>query len=78
MIEWIIKRWIKHKTKNFTAIPLFLVTFDYHKYKTDGKEGSCMINIHPSIATDRFVIDMLRELADYIRDNCDLDAFTKL
>lgn len=77
MIEWIIKRWIKRKTKNFTEIPLFWATFNYHKYKKDGKEGSCTINIHPSIATDRFVLDMLRELANYIRDNCDLDAFTK-
>lgn len=38
MIKKIINCWIRHKTKNLTRIPLFTMTFDYRKYKADGKK----------------------------------------
>lgn len=78
MIEKIINRWIRRKTKNLTEIPLFTMTFDYRKYKTQGKKDSCMFYAHPDIANDEFVKNKLQEVVDYIRDNYDLDIFTKI
>lgn len=33
MIERIVNRWIRHKTKNLTRIPLFMMTFNYAPIK---------------------------------------------
>ena len=38
MIEKIVNHWIRRKTKNLTEIPLFTMTFDYRKYKAQGKK----------------------------------------
>ena len=78
MIKKIVNCWIRHKTKNLTRIPLFTMTFNYRKYKADGKKDSCMCYIHPDIAKDEFVKSKLQEVVDYIRDNYDLDIFTKI
>lgn len=78
MIEKIINRWIRHKTKNLTEIPLFTMTFNYRKYKEQGKKDSCMFYAHPNIANDEFVKNKLQEVVNYIRDNYDLDIFTKI
>lgn len=78
MIKRIVNRWIRHKTKNLTEIPLFTMIFNYRKYKADGKKGSCMFYAHPDIANDKFVKSKLQEVVDYIRDNYDLDIFTKI
>lgn len=78
MIKKIINCWIRHKTKNLTRIPLFTMTFDYRKYKADGKKDSYMFYAHPNIAKDEFVKSKLQEVVDYIRDNYDLDIFTKI
>lgn len=78
MIERIVNRWIRRKTKNLTEIPLFTMTFNYRKYKADGKKGSCMFYAHLDIANDEFVKSKLQEVVDYIRDNYDLDIFTKI
>lgn len=78
MIERIVNRWIRHKTKNLTEIPLFTMTFNYRKYKTQGKKDSCMLYSHPDIANDEFVKNKLQEVVDYIRDNYDLDIFTRI
>lgn len=78
MIKRIINRWIRRKTKNLTEIPLFTMVFNYRKYKTDGKKDSCMFYTHPDIADDKFVKSKLQEVVDYIRDNYDLDIFTKI
>lgn len=78
MIEGIINCWIRHKTKNLTRIPLFIMTFNYRKYKADGKKDSCMFYTHPDIAKDEFVKSKLQEVVDYIRDNYDLNIFTKI
>nr|DAT84049.1 MAG TPA: hypothetical protein [Bacteriophage sp.] len=78
MIERIINHWIRRKTKNLTEIPLFTMTFDYRKYKVQGKKDSCTMHCHPDIANDEFVKDKLQEVVDYVRDNYDLDIFTKI
>lgn len=78
MIKRIVNRWIRRKTKNLTEIPLFTMTFDYRKYKAQGKKGSCTMHCHPDIANDEFVKGKLQEVVDYIRDNYDLDIFTKI
>lgn len=79
MIEKLCSLYIKHKTKNLTRIPLFVMTFDWKKFQKDGKEGSCiMYTIHPDIANDQFVREKLSECVDYIRDNYDMEIFTKI
>lgn len=78
MIKKIINCWIRRKTKNLTRIPLFMMTFNYRKYKADGKKDSCMFYAHPDIANDEFVRGKLQEVVNYIRDNYDLDIFTKI
>lgn len=78
MIEKIINCWIRRKTKNLTEIPLFTMTFDYRKYKVQSKKDSCTMHCHPDIANDVFVKEKLQEVVDYIRDNYDLDIFTKI
>jgi transcription elongation factor GreA-like protein len=60
-------------TKNRTEIPLFYVTFDYKKYKTEGKVGSCMCNTHPLLKDDEHIKQTLNELVDYIRDRYDMN-----
>ena len=54
------------------------MTFNYRKYKADGKKDSCMFYAHPDIANDEFVKSKLQEVVDYVRDNYDLDIFTKI
>lgn len=78
MIKKIVNCWIRYKTKNLTRIPLFTMTFDYRKYKSQGKKDSCVFYAHPNIAQDEFVKGKLQEVVDYIRDNYDLDIFTKI
>lgn len=78
MFEKIINFWIRNETKNLTEIPLFFVLFDYQAYKQHGKKDSCMIHAHPEIAKDTFVREHLQELVDYIRDNYNLDIFTRI
>ncbi len=78
MIKKIVNCWIKYKTKNLTRIPLFTMAFNYRRYKADGKKDSCMFYAHPNIANDEFVKSKLQEVVDYIRDNYDLDIFTKI
>lgn len=78
MFEKLCNLWIKHRTKNFTVVPLFVVTFDYQKFQKYGKKGSCIIHPHPDIAKDEFLKEKLCECVDYIRDNYDMENFTKI
>ena len=70
--------YIRYKTKNLKAIPLFVMTFDWKKFQKDGKKDSSILNIHPDIANDQFVREKLSECVDYIRDNYDMEIFTKI
>lgn len=78
MKRTIFNMWHRHRTKNLTRIPLFTMTFDYRKYRRDGKTGSCTFFAHPDIAQDEFVKEKLSEVVDYIRDNYDLEIFTRI
>lgn len=79
MIKKLCNLYIRHKTKNLTRIPLFTMTFDWKKFQEDGKEGSCLLYaLHPDIAKDVFLRDKLQECVDYIRDNYDMEKFTKI
>lgn len=78
MFKRLCNLYIRKKTKNLTRIPLFTMAFNYRKYKADGKKDSCMFYAHPDIAQDKFVKEKLCEVVDYIRDNYDLDVFTKI
>lgn len=79
MFKKIFNLYIRYKTKNLTRIPLFTMTFDWKKFQKDGKENSCMLYIlHPDIAKDQFLKEKLSECVDYIRDNYDMEIFTKL
>lgn len=78
MMKWLANRMIRRKTKNLTRIPLFTMTFNYRKYKSDGKKDTCTFYCHPEIAQDEFVKEKLCEVIDYIRDNYDLDIFTRI
>lgn len=71
--------WLKHKTKNLTRIPLFTMTFDWKKFQKDGKEGSCLLYaLHPDITNDLVLRKKLCDCVDYIRDNYDMEIFTKI
>ena len=79
MIKKLCNLYIKHKTKNLTRIPLFIMTFDWRKFQKEGKDGSCiMCTIHPDIAKDPTLKEKLSECVDYIRDNYDMEIFTKI
>ena len=79
MIKKLCNLYIKHKTKNLTRIPLFIMTFDWRKFQKEGTEGSCtMCTIHPDIAKDPILKEKLSECVDYIRDNYDMEIFTKI
>ena len=70
--------YIRYKTKNLKRIPLFTMTFNYPKYKSVGKKDSCMFYAHPNIVQDEFVKSKLQEVVDHIRDNYDLEIFTRI
>lgn len=79
MIKKLCNLYIKHKTKNLTRIPLFVMTFDWKKFQEDGKKGSCLLYaLHPDIAKNQFLKEKLSECVDYIRDNYDMETFTKI
>lgn len=79
MFKKIFNLYIRYKTKNLTRIPLFIITFDWKKFHKDGKENSCMLYIlHPDIAKDQFLKKKLSECVDYIRDNYNMEIFTKI
>lgn len=60
-------------TRNKSQIPLFIVYFDYNKYKKYGKMNSCEVKMHPLIRDDEFIRTRLGEVIDYIRDNYDME-----
>lgn len=79
MIEKLCNLYIKHKTKNLTRIPLFTMTFNWRKFQKEGREGSCiMYTIHPDIVKDLILKEKLSECVDHIRDNYDMEIFTKI
>lgn len=79
MIKKLCNLYIKCKTKGLTRIPLFTMTFNYPYFRRFGKENSCMLYaLHPDIAKDEFLKEKLSECVDYIRDNYDMEIFTRI
>lgn len=79
MIKKLSNFWLKRKTDNLTKIPLFIMMFNWRKFQKDGKEGSCLpYALYPDIAKDVFLREKLQECVDYIRDNYDMEIFTKI
>lgn len=78
MFKKLCNLWIKYKTQNLTRIPLFTMTFNWEKFQKYGKKDSCMLAIHPEIANDQFLKEKLSECVDHIRDNYDMEIFTKI
>ena len=79
MFKKLSNLYIRCKTKNLKTIPLFVMTFNWKKFKEDGKKDSCLLYVlHPDIANDQFVREKLSECVDYIRDNYDMEIFTKI
>lgn len=78
MLKRLANWYIRHKTKNLTRIPLFTIVFNYRKYKAEGKKNSCTFYCHPDIVNDEYVKEKLSDVVDYVRDNYDLDVFTRI
>ena len=70
--------YIRCRTKSLKRIPLLTMTFNYPKYKAEGKKDSRTFYAHPDIAQDEFVKSKLQEVVDHIRDNYDLEIFTRI
>lgn len=63
-------------TKNYTKIPLLWISFNLKKYKKDGAKNSCVLHIHPSLQENEYVIETMKNLCDYIRENYDMEEIT--
>lgn len=79
MFKKLANKWLKHKTKNLTLIPLFTVTFNYQKFLKDGAKDSCLCHfMHPDLRNDERLLQMIGDVIDYIRDNYDMKKFTEI
>jgi len=71
-------KWISKKiTKNYNNIPLFYINFNLNKYQQNGAKNSCIVKIHPELKDDKYIIESLNNLIDYIRDNYDMEKLSK-
>lgn len=70
--------WLRYKTKNFTRIPLFVMFFDYQKYKKNGAKSSCDWYSHPNIMKDEYIRERMQECVDHIRESYDMTTFTEI
>lgn len=78
MIVKILNFWVKKKTKNYTEIPMFMVLFDYKKFKENGAENSCEVRYHPCFCNDEVLKEKLFDVIDYIRKKYNMDIFTRV
>lgn len=60
-------------TSNYRKIPLFIVYFNYKKYRKDGKKNSCLFKHHPIFKDDKYIKETLNNLVDYIRDKYNIE-----
>jgi len=64
-------------TRNYNKIPLFWVNFNLNHYQQNGVKNSCAVKIHPEFKNDKYIVDSLNNLIDYIRDNYDMEKLSK-
>lgn len=77
MIRRILNRWLGKKTREFTDVPIFYVTFNLQHYKKNGAKGSCTINCLPEIKQDEEAVRRIESTVDYIRENFDMEKLIK-
>ena len=73
MFKWISKK----LTKNYNNIPLLYVNFNLNKYQQNGAKNSCIVKIHPEIKDDKYIIESLNNLIDYIRESYGMEKLSK-
>ena len=78
MLRWLCNKWYRYKTKKLKMIPLFAMTFDFEKFKQYGKKDSCTWHVHPDFANDEFLREEMQKCVDYVRDNYDMETFTRI
>ena len=59
-------------TGNYKRVALFIVEFNYRKFRKYGKKGSCVCVMHPGLQADEYIRKTTNDLVDYIRDNYDM------
>ena len=64
-------------TNNYNKVPLFFVNFNLSKYKRNGAKNSCIAKIHPGLKNDKYIVESLNNLIDYIRDNYNMEKLSK-
>lgn len=64
---------VRFFTKNFTSIPLLWINFNYKKFKKNGLKKSCLLNVHPELRNDKYIIDTMNNLVSYIKSNYDMN-----
>lgn len=52
--------------------------FDFEKYTEHGEKGSCDWMTHPELADDKFLREEMKKCVDYIRENYDMEIFTRI
>ena len=60
-------------TNNLTKIPLLYINFNYQYYKKHGEKNSCLLNVHPELRNDKYIIDTMNSLVDHIRANYNME-----
>lgn len=60
-------------TNNLTKIPLLYINFNYQYYKKHGEKNSCLLNVHPELRNDKYIIDTMNNLVSYIKSNYDMN-----
>lgn len=78
MIRRFWNHWLNRRTNNFTRIPLFTMYFNHGELEEDKKSKSCHFYCHPNLEHDEYIELVLGVLCDYIRDNYDMDVFTRI
>lgn len=67
----------KKLTKNYHEVPLFYVEFSLKKFLKSGSKGSCTLVVHPTLKGDKYIVENLNSVVDYIRDNYDMEELAK-
>ena len=68
-----LRKLTKRLTGGHKEIPLFYVTFNLKKYKSQGEKGSCDLKLHPSLKGDKVAIEKMNDLVDHIRKHHDME-----
>ena len=69
MIKWLYKK----LTKNYSKTPLVMITFDLNKFIRCGSDKSCDIRLHPIIKDNTFILEQLKKVVTYIREEYDME-----